>query len=116
MELTREHFRAIIFLRFSTWINTKECIIELHLTFGDEAPSKTTVYRWFSEINRGRSSLSDEFREGRPKSAVAPKNIDAVCEMIKQDRHVTYYKIEESLSVSSTSIYAILYEHTQKIK
>jgi len=60
------------------------------LTFGDEAPSKTTVYRWFSKFNRDRSLLSDTFREGRPKSAVVPENIDAVREMIMQDRHVTY--------------------------
>ncbi|GBP52150.1 hypothetical protein EVAR_21281_1 [Eumeta japonica] len=32
------------------------------LTFRDEAPSKTTVYYWFSEFNRGRSTLTDEFK------------------------------------------------------
>ena len=111
MELNREHFRAMIFYDFRRGLSQQECIDQLNLTFGDEAPSKTTVYRWFSEFNRGRSSLSDEFREGRPKSAVVSENIDAVCEMIKQDRHVTYCEIEASLSISSTSIYAILHEH-----
>ena len=81
------------------------------MTFGDEAPSKTILYRWFSEFNRDRCSLSDAFREGRPKWAVVPENIDAVCKMIEQDRHVTYCEIEASLSSSSTSIYVILYEH-----
>ena len=53
---------------------------------GDEAPSKTSVYRWYEEFNRGRSSLQDEFREGRPKSVVVPETIDAVRQLILQDR------------------------------
>ena len=52
-----------------------------------------TVYRWFSEFTRGRISLADSSREGRPFSAVVPENIDAVRELIMQDRHVTYREI-----------------------
>jgi len=40
-----------------------------------------------------------------------PENIDAVRELIKQDRHVTYREIEASLDISMTSIYKILHEH-----
>lgn len=38
------------------------------------------VYRWHIEFNRGRISLAfqEEFREGRAKSVVIPKIIDAV--------------------------------------
>lgn len=38
--------------------------------FGNEAPSKTTIYRWFPEFQRGRVKLSDDPRQGRPKTAV----------------------------------------------
>ncbi|XP_025154440.1 histone-lysine N-methyltransferase SETMAR-like [Harpegnathos saltator] len=111
MELSREHFRAIIFYNFRRGLSQQQCIDELNSTFGDEAPSKTTIYRWYTEFNRGRSSLSDEFREGRPKSVVVPENIDAVREVILQDRHVTYREIEASLGISGTSIHSILHEH-----
>jgi len=40
-----------------------------------------------------------------------PKNIDAVRELIKQDRHMTYHEIEASLDISMTSIYKILHEY-----
>lgn len=36
----------------------------------DKAPSCKMVKKWYSEFNRGRTSLSDEFREGLPKSVV----------------------------------------------
>ncbi|XP_065650644.1 uncharacterized protein LOC136078770 [Hydra vulgaris] len=109
--LTREHFCAINFYDFRRGLSQQEYVNQLNLTFDDEAPSEATVYCWYSEFNCGRSSLSDEFREGRPKSTVVPENIDTVHEMIKQDRHVTYCEIEASLSISFTSIYAILHEH-----
>ena len=84
---------------------------QLVSTFGDEAPSKTTVDRWYQEFSLGRRSLQDEFREGRPTSVVLPETIDAVRELIKQYRHVTYREIEESLGISMTSINKILHEH-----
>ncbi|XP_076272294.1 histone-lysine N-methyltransferase SETMAR-like [Rhynchophorus ferrugineus] len=98
------------YVRFKTHV-TLEVINQLNLTFGDEAPSKTTVYRWLSEFNWARSSLSDKFREDRPQSTVVPENMDAVYKMIKLDRHVFYCEIEASLSISFTNIYAILHEH-----
>ncbi|KZC13885.1 Transcription factor AP-4 [Dufourea novaeangliae] len=82
MELTREHFRAIIFYNFRRGLSQQQSIDELNSTFGDEAPSKTTVYQRYTAFNRGRRSLTDEFREGRPKSVVVPENIDAVRELI----------------------------------
>ncbi|GBP33965.1 hypothetical protein EVAR_24879_1 [Eumeta japonica] len=44
-------------------------IDQLTSTFGNKAPSKTTAYHWFSEFDRGRFMLTDEFEEGRLKSA-----------------------------------------------
>lgn len=111
MEISREGFRWIIFHNFRRGLSQQECVDELSSLYGDKAPSKTTVYRWYSEVNRGRSSVADEFREGRPKSVVVPQNIDAVRELIMQDRHVTYCEIEASLHISSTSIHSILHEH-----
>ena len=111
MELNREHFRAMIFYDFRRGLNQQQCADQLASTFGDEAPSRATVFRWFSEFKRGRTSLQDEIREGRPKSVVTPENIQAVRELILQDRHVTYREIEASLGISSTRMHSILHEH-----
>ncbi|XP_031634629.1 histone-lysine N-methyltransferase SETMAR-like, partial [Contarinia nasturtii] len=111
MNFTRENFRAIIYYDFGLGVSQQQCYYQLHLVFGDEAPCKATVYHWFTEFNRGRHSLIDEFREGRPKSVVVPETIDAVRNIIKQDRHVTYREIEASLGISMRSIHTILHEH-----
>ncbi|XP_055316153.1 histone-lysine N-methyltransferase SETMAR-like [Sitodiplosis mosellana] len=111
MELNREHFRAIIFHNFRRGLSRQECIDELISLYGEQAPSFSTVKNWYNEFNRGRHSLQDEHREGRPKSAVVPENIDAVRELIMLDRHVTYREIEASLGISMKSIGRILHDH-----
>ncbi|CAG9129246.1 unnamed protein product [Plutella xylostella] len=47
---------------------------------------------------------------GRPKTAVTQDNIDAVRQLIKEDRHVTYEQIRASLSIGMTAIQTILHE------
>lgn len=111
MELTHENFRAMIFYDFRRGLTQQECMDQLQSTFVDDAPSKATIYRWFNEFNRGRESLQDEYREGRPRSVVLKHNIDDVHNIIKEDRHVTYREIQSSLGISSTSVQTILHEH-----
>ena len=79
--------------------------------FSYEVLSRTSVYRWYGEFNRGRSSLQNKFREGRPKSVVVLETIDAVRQLILQDRYVTYREILTTLGISGTSIHSILHEH-----
>ena len=62
-------------------------------------------------MNRVRNSLQDEFRDGHPKSVLVPETIDAVRQLILQDRHVTNGEIETTLGISGNSIHSTLHEH-----
>ena len=73
-------------------------------------PSRTSVFRWYGEFNRARSSRRDEFRKGRPKSVVISETIDAVRQLILQDCHAAYPAIETTLGICGTSIHSILHE------
>ena len=53
MELNREYFHAIIFYNFRRGLTQPHGIDELNSIFGDEAPSRTSVYRYYGEFNRG---------------------------------------------------------------
>ena len=66
---------------------------------------------WFNEFNCGRRWLKDEDRESRLKAAFMSENIDAVHELIMQDRHVTYREPKASFGISSPSIHSILHEN-----
>jgi [histone H3]-lysine36 N-dimethyltransferase SETMAR len=111
MDLSREHFRAMILFYFRLGKSEKECIDDLKTAFGDEAPSRTTVFRWYQEFKFGRNSLSDEFREGRPSTSKTAENVDTVREMIMVDRHVTYREIQAHLGIDMKQINQILHDH-----
>ena len=91
MELTREHFRVVIFYNFWRALLRQECIDELKSLYGDEAPSYSTVKPRFDEFSQGWCSLKENVCEGRPKTAVVSEKIDAV---VMQNRHVTFCEIE----------------------
>ena len=55
---------------------------EIHSKFinvyGDSSPSFSTMKTWAAEFKRGRTSLEDDPREGRPKSATTQEIIEQV--------------------------------------
>ena len=77
MELTREHFRAIIFYNFRPGLSRQERSDELKSLFDDKAQFYSTMKNGFTEFNCGRCSLKDEVPEGRPKTDVVSENINA---------------------------------------
>ena len=104
-------FVRLFFYNFRRGLTQQQCIDELNSIIGYEAPSRTSVYRCYGEFHRGRSSLQDEFRKLRSKSGVVPETIDAVRQLMLQDRHVIYREVETTLGISGTSIHSILHEH-----
>ena len=95
-------FVRSLFPTFDVDYQDKSALMNLHFLFGDKAPSHSTVKTWFNEFNCGLRSLKVEVREGRPNTtAVVLENIDAVRELIMQDRHVPYREIEASLDIKN---------------
>jgi Transposase. len=111
MEISSRDFRVMIFYDFRYGLTPKQCVEKLISVFGDAAPSKTMVYKWFAEFKRERPTFDDDVREGRPCTSVVAEKIDGVREMITADRHVTYQEIKSSLGIAAKQIHAILHDH-----
>lgn len=111
MELNREHYRAMIFYDFKSGLSFHQCHERLSAAFPDSAPSFATVTHWYREFQRGRDSLEDDARSGRPVCATTPELIERVRLMVEEDRRVTYSEIEATLGISSPTVHKILREH-----
>ena len=59
----------------------------------ESAPSFPTVHRWVLEFKRGRTSVEDEPRSGRPKSATTPEIIEQVFDIVCKDPSLTKREI-----------------------
>ncbi|GBP41147.1 Histone-lysine N-methyltransferase SETMAR [Eumeta japonica] len=99
MDLSREDFRNKVFYDFKCNLTTEQTHACLETAFDDEAPCKTTVYDWFAKFKRGCINLSNEFRDGRPSTAVNNKNIDAERRTIEADKTMTYQEIWAYLGI-----------------
>lgn len=111
MELSRTHFRVMIFYDFKRGLEFTDSHENLVKAFGDDAPSLRTVRRWFAEFKHGRQSFEDEPRSGRPREAVTPENVQRVRALIKEQRNVTSLEIQNILDIGSAAVDSILHDH-----
>ena len=87
-----------------------EIIDELTNVYGDSAPSHSTIKKWAAEFKRGRLSLDDDPREGRPSLVISEENVRAVETRIMADRRSTVRQIAEDLGISAGSVVTIIHE------
>ena len=73
----------------------KDIHADMIATLRDDAPALSTVKKWAAEFKRGRESLEDDPRGGRPASATTRENINRVHHMVMDDRCFTFNQIAD---------------------
>ena len=79
-------------------------------TLGDDAPALSTVKKWAAEFKRGRESLEDDPRSGRPATATTQENIDRVHHMVMDDRRLSVNQIANTVVISRERVGNILHK------
>lgn len=103
-------YRAVIEFLFLKGVEPKEIHEQLFEVYKDSSPSLATVYNWVAEFKRGRTSLEDDPRQGRPKSASTPEIIAKIQDMVLEDRRLTERDLVEAVDISLGSVNHILSE------
>ena len=88
MEIRKIEYRAVIKFLCLEGSTAKEIYYQLAAVYGPSVPSFSTATRWFNEFKRGRQSLEDDTRSGRPSTAVNPDVIETVEKLIMEDRKI----------------------------
>jgi histone-lysine N-methyltransferase SETMAR len=76
--------------------------------YGDSSPLFSTIKKWAAEFKRGHTSLEDDPREGRPKSATTPEIIEEVHDMVLDDWRMKVHEIAETIGISKERVGYIL--------
>jgi histone-lysine N-methyltransferase SETMAR len=91
-------YRAVIKF-FVKGLTPKEIHSKFIKVYMDSSPSFSTIKKWAAEFKRGRTSLENGPREGRPKSATTPESIEQVHDMLLDDRRMKVREIAETMGI-----------------
>ena len=109
--LSRRDKRAMMLLLFRLGHSASECRDLLQAALGDEAPSQSVVYDWFSHFQSSALSLDDDDHKGRPNLANVPTAVAATRRCLDKDRRITTRELARHVRVSDGSIVSILHDH-----
>lgn len=84
---------------------------ELVQTYGEEAPSYSTVKYWVRSFRFGVKSVDDAPREGRPNSAIMQQNIDDIARMIEHDPKIGIRTLASNTHTSHGTTATIIHHH-----
>ena len=105
---SKVEYRAVIRYLYLKGKTGKEIHGELANVYGSSAPSYAQVKFWVEEIKRGRTSLEDEARSGRPLDATDKEMCKKVRDLVYSDRRIQVEEIVQALGISHGSVSPIL--------
>ena len=107
---SKVEYRAVIRYLYIKGKTGKEIHGELTDVYGSSAPSYAQVKFWVGEFKRGRTSLEDEARSGRPLDATEEEMCKKVRDLIYSDRRIQVEEIAQVLGISHGSVSTILHD------
>jgi len=105
---SKTEFRTLIKFFFLQTKNAHQIQTEITAVLGDTCPSLRTIQRWLADFEKGRISIEDEERSGRPSTELSEKNIQLIQEKIEEDRRVTLRQLAEDTGLSYGTVERIV--------
>ena len=116
---TQRQFEIRAVIKFLTLEgnNCKTIHQRLSNVYGESAPGYSTIARWASDFKRGRESLDDEHRSGRPVEAATPENIERIRQMIEENPRMKAHEMAVISGLSKGTVLKILHDnlHLSKV-
>ena len=103
-------YRTVIRYLYLKGKTGKEIQGELADVYGSSAPSYAQVKFWVGEFKRGRTSLEDEARSGRPLDATDEEMCKKVRGLVYSDRRIQVEEIAQAFGISHGSVSTILHD------
>lgn len=107
--MEKEQYRSVIRFLFLDGKTCAEISEKLQAVYSDHAPSMTTIRYWFNEFKRGRTSVFDEERPGRPVEVTTDEKINKVHDIVLADRRMKIREIAEMVNISIERVQNILH-------
>ena len=111
MESQNIEFRAVIKFLTKEGAKAKEIHQRMTDVYDDSSPKYSTVAKWSTEFKRGRDSLEDDTRPGRPADVISKEMVDRVERLRLNNRRIKVAELASECGISNGSVYTIIHEH-----
>ena len=101
-------YRSVIKFLVLRHEKSEQILKVLQETYADECPSRTTIYDWISQFKKGRQSVFDDEKSGRP-CEIGDEKREECAKIVKGERRLTIKNLSERLHVSVGSVHTILH-------
>ena len=107
---SKVEYRAVIRYLYLKGTTGKKIHGELADVYGSSAPSYAQVKFWVGEFKRGRTSLEDEARSGRPLDATDEEMCKKVRDLVYSDSRIQVEEIAQAIGIAHGSLSTILHD------
>jgi len=109
LKMDKIEYRAVIKFFLREGLTPNEINSKFIKVYRDSSPLFSTIKKWAAEFKRGRTSLEDDPREGRPKSAT-PEIIEQVHDTVLDDWRMKVREIAKTIGISKKRVGYILHD------
>ena len=88
----------------------------MRMVYGDECPSRPTIYKWIERFEEGWDTYEDTVHAGRPKSSGLRSNVQLIKRILDEDRRATVRELEERSGIPKSSIHRIIQDELEMIR
>ncbi|EGI65640.1 FLJ37770-like protein, partial [Acromyrmex echinatior] len=108
--------RAVIKFNAKLGKSASETFRSMQEVYGNQCLCRTAIFEWHKHFLRGRETLEDDKKSGRPILVRTPEMIEKVRDFVANDRNASLKMMEEALNISRETIRIILHEDLGKTK
>ena len=109
--MEKSEFRILIKHTFLMGKNATQSKTWLDKCYGESAPSRQMVEKWFREFKCGRTSTEAMPSPGRPNEVTTEEMINKIHDIALNDRRVKLSEIADIVHISKERVGNILHEH-----
>lgn len=100
--------RAVIKFCFKIGNTASETYDKIKQVYGESCLSRTRVFDWFKQFKKGRTSVDDEERAGRPRTSNTHENAERIRAILAKDRRVNVRMLADEVGISKGTVHLIL--------
>jgi len=96
--------RLAINFCFKAEKSATETLQMVNAAYGDRALSHSNVFQWYGRFRDGRETTEDDFRTGRPTDFNNDNNVEKICQLLLQNRHLSLRMLAEEVNIGKGTV------------